>query len=198
MFSVGNPAPISVEEYLAGELLTPIKHEYVAGRVYALAGARNVHGQIASSWALAIGRRLDHSPCRTLSSDTKVRIREGSHTSFYYPDGMVVCEPNAQEETFQDRPVILAEVLSKSTRRVDELEKRDAYLSISTLAVYMLIETDRPEVTLYRRSPQGFVAETHAGLAATIPLPEIQAELPLAELYARVDFQSEENDDEEA
>ena len=198
MSTVRNPAPISVEEYLAGELLTPIKHEYVAGRVYALAGARNVHAKLVYAWMLALGKRLEGKPCQPYPSDTKVRIREGSHTSFYYPDGMVVCEPNAQEETFQDRPVILAEVLSKSTRRVDELEKRDAYLTIPTLAVYMLIETDRPEVTLYRRSSQGFIVETHTGPAATISLPEIKAELPLAELYARVEFQPELDVEEEA
>lgn len=197
MSTAREPAPISVEEYLAGELLTPVKHEYVAGRVYALAGARNVHAKLVYAWMLALGKRLEGKPCQPYPSDTKVRIRAGSHTSFYYPDGMVVCEPNSQEETFQDRPVILAEVLSKSTRRIDELEKRDAYLSIPTLAVYMLIETDRPEVTLYRRSNDVFIAETHAGLSAIISLPEIQAELPLAELYARVDFQPEGNEADE-
>jgi Uma2 family endonuclease len=179
---------VTVEDYLAGELVSEVKHEYLGGYVYAMAGARNVHNRVAISWLLAIGRRLQGKPCEPFNSDTKVRIRFANHTRFYYPDAMVVCEPNAPEDTYQDRPVIIAEVVSESTRRLDEGEKREAYLTIPELTAYLIVETDRPRVVVHRRTDSGFVAEAYEGRDSVIPLEAIGAELPLAELYERVEF----------
>ena len=183
---------VSVADYLAGELVSDIKHEYSGGYVYAMAGAKNIHNRIATNWLLALGQRLRGKPCEPFNSDTKVRIRFPTHTRFYYPDGMAVCEPNSADETFQDKPVVIAEVVSDATRRIDEGEKREAYLTIPTLAAYLLIETGRPRVVVHRRTDSGFVAEAYEGAAAVIPLDAIDAELPLAELYERVEFASGE------
>jgi Uma2 family endonuclease len=179
---------VAVADYLAGELASDTKHEYLGGYVYAMAGARNVHNRIAVNWLLALGQRLQGKPCETFNSDTKVRIQLPTHTRFYYPDGMVVCEPNAANETFQERPVVIAEVMAENTRRIDEGEKREAYLTIPTLSAYLLIETDRPRVVVHRRHENGFTAEVYEGTAAVISLESIGADLPLAELYERVEF----------
>ncbi len=120
------------------------------------------------------------------SSDTKIRIRSPFSTRFYYPDVSVICKPNPLTDTFQDDPVVIVEVLSPSTRRTDEGEKKDAYLTIPSLAVYVLVEPGHASVTVWRRGDAGFVREQHGGLESVIPLPEIQAELPLAELYEGV------------
>jgi Uma2 family endonuclease len=85
---------ITVEEYLAGELLAKRKHEYSAGRVYAMAGGRNAHNSVATTFLGAMHTRLRGKPCQPFNSGTKVRVRLTSHTRFYYPDAMVVCEPN--------------------------------------------------------------------------------------------------------
>ena len=85
----------------------------------------------------------------------KVRVQMKSHTRFYYPDATVVCDPAPPQQTWQDRPVVIVEVASESTRRVDEGEKREAYLTIPSLAVYLLVETDRPRVVAYRRVAEG-------------------------------------------
>ena len=183
---------VSVADYLAGELVSDIKHEYSGGYVYAMAGAKNIHNRIATNWRLALGQRLRGKPCEPFNSDTKVRIRFPTHTRFYYPDGMAVCEPNSADETFQDKPVVIAEVVSDATRRIDEGEKREAYLTIPTLAAYLLIETGRPRVVVHRRTDSGVVAEAYEGAAAVVPLDAIDAELPLAELYERVEFGSGE------
>ena len=188
---------VSVEDYLAGELVSNVKHEYSGGYVYAMAGATNAHNRIASSWLVAIGRQLRGKPCEPFNSDAKVRVPFPTHTRFYYPDGIIVCEPNSPDDTFQDRPVVIAEVVSKSTRRIDEGEKRDAYLTIPTLAAYLLIESNRPRVVVHRRTDSGFVAEAYEGFHAVIPLTAIEAELSLAELYERVDFDEIEPDDDE-
>lgn len=187
-------ALISVEDYLAGELVSPIKHEFLGGVVYAMAGARNVHNLIATNTLVALGTRLKGKDCRPYNSDTKVRIRLPSHSRFYYPDTMVVCRPNPQNDSFQDEPAVIVEVVSKKTRRLDEGEKKDAYLTIPSLGVYLLIEQQMPAIVVHRRTAQGFVREVYEGLEAVLPLPVIETELPLAEIYEGVEFTPEPDD----
>jgi Uma2 family endonuclease len=184
---------VSVEDYLAGELVSEIKHEYSGGYVYAMAGARNVHNRVAGAFNGSLHAQLRGRPCEVFNSDTKVRVPFPTHTRFYYPDGMVVCEPNPPESTYQDRPIVIAEVVSDATRRIDEGEKREAYLTIPTLMAYLVIETDRPRVAVHRRTDSGFVSEAYDRTDAVIALPFIEAELPLSELYERVEFTSAES-----
>jgi Uma2 family endonuclease len=193
---------ISIDDYLAGELVSDVRHEYLAGRVYAMAGGKTVHNRVAIAFLGAMHAQLRGKRCEPFNSDMKVRVRHPAHTSFYYPDGMVVCEPNPPDALFQDRPVVIAEVISESTRRIDEEEKRAAYCMISTLTAYLLIETAEARVVVYRRAENHgvFLPEVYEGLAAVIPLPGIGAELRLADLYTRVDFSTAEpeSDDEAA
>jgi Uma2 family endonuclease len=179
---------VSVDEYLAGELISPRKHEYVGGVVFAMAGARNVHNLIATNTLGAVHARLRGKPCRPYNSDTKVRVRLPSQIRFYYPDVSVICRPNPQSDSFQDEPAVLFEVLSRSTRRIDEGEKKDAYLTIPSLSHYVLIEQEMPAIVTYRRTEQGFVRDVHQGMDAVLPLGEIEIELPLAEIYDGVEF----------
>jgi Uma2 family endonuclease len=188
---------VSIEDYLAGELESPIKHEYIGGVVYAMAGARNVHNTIAGNvFAISHGR-LRGRPCQPFNSDTKIRIRLATQTRFYYPDVSVICRPNPPHDSFQDEPAAIVEVLSRRTRRTDEGEKKDAYLTIPSLNVYLLVEQDAPLVTVFRRTEAGFVREVYDGLDAVIPLAEIEIDLPLAEIYAGVAFIPEPSDEDE-
>src|SRR5438552_14392767 len=179
---------ISVEDYLAGELVSPIKHEFLGGFVYAMAGARNVHNLIATNTLGSLHARLRGKRCRPFNSDTKIRVRLPHQIRFYYPDVSVICRPNPQSDSFQDEPAALVEVISRSTRRIDEGEKKDAYLTIPSLSVYLLFEQDQPAVVAYRRTPQGFVREVYEGKGAVVPLSEIETDLPLAEIYDGVEF----------
>ena len=179
---------ISVDDYLAGELVSPVKHEYLGGIVYAMAGAINSHNAIASNTLVALGSRLRGQICRPYNSDTKIRVRLPTHTRFYYPDVSVVCRPNPPSDSFQDDPAVLVEVISESTRRIDEGEKRDAYLTIGSLCAFVLIEQDSPAALVYRRQEQGFVRETYQGLDAIIPLDEVGVRLPLQEVYEAITF----------
>ena len=187
---------ISVEDYLAGELVSPVKHEYLGGFVYAMAGAKNAHNSIAVNIIGLLHAQLKGKRCRPCNSDTKVRVRSATRTRFYYPDASVVCQPNPQDDSFQDNPVVIFEVLSKGTRRTDEGEKKDAYLSIPTLRVYVLVEQETATVVVYRRGDQGFSSEVHEGLDAILSLPEIKVELPLREVYEGVEFAPEPEPEE--
>jgi Uma2 family endonuclease len=173
---------ISVEDYLAGEERAEQKHEYLAGVVYAMAGGTFAHSAIASNLLITLGAQLHGNKCRPLNSDMKLRIRLSDQTRFYYPDVQVVCRPNPPGDHFQDDPVLIFEVVSDSTRRIDEQEKRSAYLAIPTLNAYVLIEQDRPAATVWRRTGQGFVREDYAGADAVIAFGEIPASITLGDL----------------
>jgi Uma2 family endonuclease len=188
---------ISVEDYLAGEIESPVKHEYLGGVVYAMAGARNTHGKIGLNISGELRTRLRGRPCEPFNADTKIRLRVAGHIRFYYPDTSVTCDPNPPDDLFQDNPIVLFEVLSKKTRRIDLGEKKDAYLAIPSLMVYVVVEQDSPNVVAFRRTETGFVREVYSGLGAVLPLPEIGSELPLAEIYDRVVFVPEPGDDDE-
>jgi Uma2 family endonuclease len=187
---------ISVEDYLAGELVSPVKHEYVAGAVYAVAGARNAHNIIATNMLVALGACLRGRKCRPFNSDTKIRVRLPTHWRFYYPDASVVCRSNPPNDSYQDEPAAIVEVLSRGTRRIDEGEKKDAYLSIPSLGAYLLVEQEERLVVVQRRTEQGFVREVYHGEEATISLPEIGTELPLAEIYEGVELSPEVTDED--
>ena len=183
---------VSVKDYLAAELTSLVKHEYLGGVLYATAGARNAHNIIASNILVALSNRLRGSKCRPFNSDTKIRIQLPSHVRFYYPDLSVVCRSNPQSDSFQDEPVVLVEVLSRRTRRLDEGEKKDAYLCLPSLSVYLLVEQEAPVVVAFRRTEQGFVREVIQGPSGVIPLPEIGAGLPLEEVYDGVELSPED------
>ena len=184
--------PISVQDYLAGELVSEIRHEYVAGAVYALTGGSNTHSLISSNCLGTLFAQLSGTPCIALGPDTKIRINWRKKDRFYYPDVSVVCDSNAPDETFQENPVVVVEVLSASTRRTDEVEKMEAYLSIPSLSAYLLVEQDSPAVTAYHRTGDTFERAAYGGLDATISLDAINVELPLKAIYQRVQFANEQ------
>jgi Uma2 family endonuclease len=194
MSRASNRQPVSIEDYLASEMVSSVKHEYVGGAVYAMAGARNADNLIASNTLVAIGSRLGGTGCRAYNSDTKIRLRLPSQTRFYYPDVSVICRPNPQTDSFQDEPAAVVEVISDNTRRIDEGEKREGYCTIPSLIAYILVEQETASATLFRRTDSGFVREVYAGGDAVIPLREIALELPLSAMYEGVRFNPEVED----
>ena len=189
---------VSVDEYLASELKSITKHEYLGGVVYAMAGARVAHNDIAANIVVSVGARLRGKRCKVYTSDMKIRIRMEEHVRFYYPDASVICRSNAPDSAFQDEPAAVFEVLSKATRRADTGEKKDGYLAIPSLIGYMLVEQEVPLVVVFRRTASEFAREVYEGIDAVIPLTEIEIELPLAEIYAGVEFTPEADEGESA
>lgn len=189
MTALLQPSPVSIEDYLAGEEHSEIKHEYIGGAVHAMAGGTNDHAAIAANAIGVLFTTLKGKTCRPFTSDAKVRIEYSDHTRFYYPDAQVVCLKKPGSDRYQEHPVVVIEVLSESTRRTDLSEKRDAYLTIPSLKVLLLVESERPYVLAYRRRAEGgFGVEEWKGTEGAIPLPEIEAELPLVDLYEGVAF----------
>jgi Uma2 family endonuclease len=188
---------LTPEEYLDSEALAELKHEYLDGVVYAMAGAPKVHNRIAMNICIALGNRLRGGPCEVLGSDMKVRIRRANKTRFYYPDGQVVCGSLNDNAIYNDDPSFVFEVISESTRRIDDGEKKEAYLSLSSLGAYLLVETAAPMIVLHRDNAGITEHQVFKGLEAIVPLPFIGIELPLVEVYNRVTFSLQPVDPEE-
>ncbi|MEI6069585.1 MAG: Uma2 family endonuclease [Methylococcaceae bacterium] len=147
-----NPAyqPISEEDYLQGELLAETKHEYIGGQVHAMAGASENHNLLSVNIATELKTRLKGTPCRIFIADMKVKVG----ANYFYPDVMVVCQEDNDNEYYKTAPVIIIEVLSKSTRRFDQTDKRLRCQRIPTLKEYVLIEQDKGEIQVFSKKDQ--------------------------------------------
>jgi len=189
--SAEQPDFVDVASYLERESNAETKHEYVDGWVRAMSGASNRHNRIATNALITLGTQLQGKPCQAFNSDTKVKIERGVSTWFYYPDALVVCDENSQDDSYQQTPVLVVEVLSKSTRAVDLDEKLTNYLSIPSLQYCLLLEQVKPRAILMRRTGDGFLRQSYEGLDAIIALDAIHCELRLSDLYDRVDFTPE-------
>ncbi len=178
---------ISRDEYLQGEVGSEIRHEYVAGSVYAMSGGTLNHQRIAGNFFYLAKRQLAGRPCFPTGSDFKLQVPLGrGEDAFYYPDGMIICVPVPGEALFTDSPSVILEVLSPNTRRNDEVQKLRDYLTIPTLGTYVLAETESPFLTLHRRDSAGFRRETLSGPDAILDLPEAGISISLSELYRDV------------
>lgn len=178
---------LSVEDYLAGELESPCKHEYIAGEVYAMAGTSDTHNTIALNLALALRQHLGTGPCRTYMADVKLRLEIKRDDLFYYPDVMVTCDPADTEPYYKTRPTFLAEVLSPATERADRHEKLANYTTLPSLHDYLLLSQHEPAATVFRRI-DGWRPQ-HLAATDTLALPALGGlTLPLLALYAGVTF----------
>ncbi|NQY82150.1 MAG: Uma2 family endonuclease [Alphaproteobacteria bacterium] len=175
---------ISTEDYLNGELTSKIKHELIDGYIYAMAGTSKNHERISVNISREFGIHLKNSPCEPFGSDMKVKV----DSNFFYPDVMVVCDDKTDNEYYTESPVIIVEVLSKSTRKTDETTKRINYLNIPSLQEYVLIEQDFVDIEVARKSEDW--KSTHYFLSDEIKFESIDLTLSVEEIYYRV-----QNDD---
>jgi len=151
MSTAGKFDPVSVADYLAGEETAVEKHEYVCGEVYAQAGGINTHNRIATNATIELGSLLRGHWCKVYNSDTKIKICDDDGTRFFYPDLSIVCDSNPASDLFQQRPVVVVEVLSPSTRRQDLGEKRENYCKLKSLQTYVMFEQDAAAAIVYQR-----------------------------------------------
>jgi len=142
---------LSAEEYIAGELKSEIRHEYLAGRVYAMAGASVIHNTTAANFHGELWSRLRGKPSQAFIADMKVHLQDRGDEWFYYPDVMVNCDPAGLKQYYCDTPSLIVEVLSPDTQRTDRREKWFAYQRLPSLHTYILVDQEKRELTVYRR-----------------------------------------------
>lgn len=177
--------PISVEEYLAGEEKSDVRHEYIDGYVRAMAGESRPHNEIAGNLYAALRQALRGGNCRTYFESVKVYPLSGALNLFYYPDVMVTCDERDQDRRYCRHPKVLIEVASPSTEDKDRGEKLLAYLQNDTLEEYVIVAQERPEAAVHRRVRDWAREELH-GLDAVLELRSIGLTLTLREIYEGV------------
>lgn len=174
---------MTVEDFLAWESRQETKHEFDGFAPVAMTGGTAVHSSILRNLAISVGGRLRGKPCDFHGSDLKILV-DGS---VRYPDGFVVCSPVANKALYVTDPVVIFEVLSDSTARVDFHDKNREYAATPSVRRYVILSQDQILATMFERIGDDWVGHI-LGQDAVIAMPEIDISVPLADLYDGIDL----------
>lgn len=179
---------LTVDEYLEGENDGHVRHEFVGGEVYAMAGASDRHHRISANLLTALDTHLSNEKCEAFMVDMKLRTADDA---FYYPDVFVACDDPPPDAYFRQIPVLIIEVLSPSTRHIDRREKLRAYQLIPSVREYVVIDQDKIYVELHRRQRDGrwityFYNSSDRDIE--IEFESVGLKTTLADVYRRVRF----------
>jgi len=180
----------TVEEYLEYEKTSPVRYEYVDGQIYAMAGESKNHNRIAADLFTIVNQHLASGHCEAFIENVKLRVRP---TLFYYPDVVVTCGPvdvDDEDDYVIDDPVLVVEVLSKSTARIDRTEKLREYQYLPNLREYVIVSQHRVQVEVYRHQTAGeeWSKQVYSDLQSQVHFDSIGVRVNLADIYRRVRF----------
>ena len=179
---------LNEEDYLQGELTSQLRHEYVAGQIFAMVGASKVHNLISANLLVLLRAHLRQSPCRVFMMDMKVHITRKS--AYYYPDIIVTCDPHDirldKNPYFVRAPCLIIEVLSPATAGIDQREKLLAYQTLASLQEYVIVNQAGQQITVYRRTDSHWVVENLVP-DDILRLSSIGLNVTFAELYEQTD-----------
>lgn len=153
----------SFDDLLEIEALTGFKYELLDGHIVAMTGGTKAHNLIALGLFMEIEAQKD-ARCRLYVADVKLRldIAQNEKDSSTYPDVMLACGKESSE-LYEENPLLLAEVLSDSTARKDRLQKKEKYLQLSSLQVYLILSQTEIMVTVYQRQSQEWTSHVYLG-----------------------------------
>ena len=174
---------VSVVEYLHDEELSDVKHEYLNGTVHAMAGGSVGHGLTMKQITTSLDKHLLGKRCRAFPSDVAVHLSQNRDDRYYYPDASVTCGPLDRSARALENPVVIFEVLSPSTARIDQSEKKDAYLSCPSIQHYIIVDPERVNVIIYTREAGGWKMTAYNEHSDVLALTAIEVALPLSEIY---------------
>ncbi len=172
---------LTEEEYLATEMASEIKREFIDGQLYAMAGAGYNHNCLAANILGEFRNHLKGTPCTTFMADIKVKLGK----DYVYPDVLVDCSKMSGDDYFSTAPKIIVEVLSRSTRKTDTTTKLVGYINLPSLLEYVLIEPDIVSVQVLRKSNQW--RSEYFFLGDLVSFESIGLTLSVEEIYDRVD-----------
>lgn len=178
---------MTLDEFLAWERRQELRYEFDGTRPVAMTGGTVEHSVIATNLVRALEDRLRSKPCRAFRGDLKIvvagRIR--------YPDAMVTCSPVPRGTDIIPEPVVVFEVLSASTAATDRIEKNEEYRLTPSIRRYVMLEQTRRAATVFARAGDDWAGHVLQG-DAVLAMPEIGVDLPLAEVYAGIEFAPDE------
>ncbi|MGB3649799.1 MAG: Uma2 family endonuclease [Rivularia sp. (in: cyanobacteria)] len=179
---------ITPEEYLELEFQADVKHEYIDGYAYAMAGASDAHVTVSGNLFALLRNHVRGSGCRVFISDMKARIEQLNR--YYYPDVMVTCDERDKENTTEKKfPCLIVEVLSDSTEAFDRGDKFADYQVLETLQEYVLINVKRQRVECFRRNKDGmWLLQSYTDQDKYFQLQSVNFEAEMSALYEDVVF----------
>jgi Uma2 family endonuclease len=184
---VGTPPymPLTLQDYLELEEESSIRHEYVGGILHALAGASRRHNQIITNLITTLGPISNRTGCTVHHESVKLQVADDT---IYYPDFMIVCDPDDTDPLVVQHPCVVVEVVSPSSRVTDRREKVMAYRRVPGLMTYLVIEQDEPTIQRHWRNSDG--AWLHGSISdhGAVPIPCLDTELTFEDIYQRIDF----------
>lgn len=170
------------QEYLSSDGPRDGKWEFVDGFVYAQAGASRPHNRISSNIQRVLLNATEGGPCWTHVSDLKIRVSRDGRARYYLPDIVVTCDPNSTSD-IEENPCLIVEILSASTRAIDETFKASDYRRLPSLQGYLLVDSEKRGVEFHRRKGDGWDIEV---IEDTLDLPCIAASLSVDAIYRDV------------
>jgi len=177
--------PMTAEEFLAWDATQTIKHEFVRGEVFAMAGAHEAHVTVTMNVAMALRQHLKGSPCRTFQTDMKLRVEAAD--AYCYPDVMVTCSAaDAADPLIKREPTLVVEVLSPSTAAYDRGEKFAAYRLLPSLQEYLLVDPAARRCDLYRLGADGLWVLQPGAPEQGVHFASVELELDGARLWDEV------------
>ena len=175
----------TVEQFLAWEERQELRYEFDGFRPIAMTGGTFEHDAIQVNLVRELGNRLDGKPCRVHGNSLKIHVMN----SMRYPDAFVTCTPIQRGSTVVVEPVVIFEVISKSTARTDRMIKNREYAGTSSVRRYVMLEQLAIEGMMFTRSFEGAPWVGQILDAETVlEMPEIGIDLPLSRLYANIDL----------
>lgn len=175
--------PMSLVEFLAWEQRRELRHEFDGFQPVAMVGGTAAHSIVQHNLLTALTNRLRGKPCQPHGSELKVEVAG----SIRYPDAFVVCTPVARDATLVADPVVVFEVLSAGTARIDRVTKNAEHRATASVQRYVMLEQDSQAATVFAREGERWVGSLLTG-DAVLSMPEIGIEVPLTELYEGLDF----------
>ncbi len=177
-------AKMSLQAFLDWENQQPERHEFYRGEVFAMVGARRVHGIVALNVAAALKTRLQGKPCQAFIESMKVRVADDA---VFYPDVFVTCDArDLRTEMVFEHPVLIVEVLSASTQAFDRGAKFAAYRGLGSLREYVLIDPETRGVEVFRRNERGLFELHDQSGAAALMLASVDAGIPMDAVFEGV------------
>ncbi|MBX9691902.1 MAG: Uma2 family endonuclease [Cyanobacteria bacterium] len=179
---------ITIEEYLAFEESAGLRHEYVDGQIFAMTGATLAHSAISTNLLTNINPQLKGSNCKVYGSDVKVRVE--ATNSFYYPDIVVDCGIFDQSSVCAHSPVLIFEVLSRSTASIDRREKSAAYQHLQSLKAYLMVHQSKKLIEMWRRDTHGdwVFEEIQDGIISLACCSNTALLIPVDSIYEGLSF----------
>jgi Uma2 family endonuclease len=172
--------PLSLDEYLEFEGRSAVRHEFVEGELFAFAGASRRHSLIVSNIVYTLVGASRGGPCEIHSNDVKLQATE---RIVYYPDVMVVCDPDDSDDLIVMRPCLVIEVVSPSSQMIDNREKLFVYRQIESLETYLIVDQTQRRVLHHWRTAGGDWRRAERTGDAVLAVTCLSIEISLDQIY---------------